>query len=40
VIVVAELSSVSPRVADFGRRAAGIGCSAVLPASHPNALAV
>lgn len=40
VLVMAELPGITPRVADFGRRVAGIGCTAVLPAIHANALAV
>jgi dienelactone hydrolase len=31
VIVMAEMPGITPKVADFGRRIAGIGCTAVLP---------
>ncbi|MDG2426826.1 MAG: dienelactone hydrolase family protein [Acidimicrobiales bacterium] len=31
VIVMAEMPGITPRVADFGRRIAAIGCTAVLP---------
>lgn len=31
VIVIAEIPGITPRVADFGRRVASIGCTAVLP---------
>jgi len=31
VIVVAEIPGITPRVADFGRRVADIGCTATLP---------
>jgi dienelactone hydrolase len=31
VIVMAEMPGITPRVADFGRRVAAIGCTAVLP---------
>lgn len=31
VVVIAELPGITPRVADFARRVAGIGCSAVMP---------
>ncbi|CAN5651409.1 MAG: dienelactone hydrolase family protein [Ilumatobacteraceae bacterium] len=31
VIVIAELPGITPKVADLGRRVAGIGCTAVLP---------
>jgi dienelactone hydrolase len=31
VIVIAEVPGITPRVADFGRRVAAIGCTAVLP---------
>jgi len=31
VIVMAEIPGITPRVADFGRRVAAIGCTAVLP---------
>lgn len=31
VIVIAEIPGITPKVADFGRRVAAIGCTAVLP---------
>ena len=31
VIVISEMPGITPAVADFGRRVAGIGCTAVLP---------
>lgn len=31
VIVIAEIPGITPKVADFGRRVASIGCTAVLP---------
>ena len=31
VVVMAEIPGITPRVAEFGRRVAGIGCTAVLP---------
>jgi dienelactone hydrolase len=31
VVVIAELPGITPKVADFGRKVAGIGCTAVLP---------
>ncbi|CAO5162004.1 Dienelactone hydrolase [Frankia sp. AiPs1] len=31
VIVIAEMPGITPKVADFARRVAGIGCTAVLP---------
>ena len=31
VIVMSELPGITPRVAEFGRKVAGIGCTAVLP---------
>jgi len=31
VIVISEIPGITPNVADFGRRVAGIGCTAVLP---------
>ncbi|MHB1487543.1 MAG: dienelactone hydrolase family protein [Acidimicrobiales bacterium] len=31
VVVISEIPGITPRVADFGRRVAGIGCTAVLP---------
>lgn len=31
VIVIAEMPGITPRVAEFGRAVAGIGCTAVLP---------
>ncbi len=31
VIVIAEIPGITPKVADFGRKVAGIGCSAWLP---------
>lgn len=31
VVVIAEMPGITPKVADFARRVAGIGCTAVLP---------
>ncbi|MGI8710307.1 MAG: dienelactone hydrolase family protein, partial [Acidimicrobiales bacterium] len=31
VVVIAEIPGITPQVADFGRRVADIGCTAVLP---------
>src|SRR2546427_13222931 len=31
VIVISEIPGITPRVAEFGRRVAAIGCTAVLP---------
>ncbi|MHB8466954.1 MAG: dienelactone hydrolase family protein [Acidimicrobiales bacterium] len=31
VIVIAEIPGITPKVAEFGRKVAGIGCTAVLP---------
>jgi dienelactone hydrolase len=31
VIVMAEIPGITPKVAEFGRRVAGVGCTAVLP---------
>ena len=31
VIVIAEIPGITPKVADFGRRVAAIGCTAILP---------
>jgi dienelactone hydrolase len=31
VVVIAEIPGITPRVAEFGRKVAGIGCTAVLP---------
>ena len=31
VIVIAEIPGITPKVAEFGRRVADIGCTAVLP---------
>jgi hypothetical protein len=31
VIVIAEIPGITPRVAEFGRRVAAAGCTAVLP---------
>src|SRR5579885_937787 len=31
VIVIAEIPGITPQVADFGRKVAAIGCTAVLP---------
>ena len=31
VIVMSEIPGITPRVAEFGRKVAGIGCTAILP---------
>ena len=31
VIVMSEIPGITPRVAEFGRKVSGIGCTAVLP---------
>ena len=31
VIVMAEIPGITPKVAEFGRKVAGIGCTAILP---------
>src|SRR5208283_4366286 len=38
VIVISEIPGITPRVADFGRRVAAAGCTAVLPHlfGHPG----
>ena len=31
VIVMSEIPGITPRVAEFGRKVSGVGCTAVLP---------